>query len=325
MKFVKIRSRVVSAIECKLLNNDILMFKSSKEIKNHMKVHIKKNQYVILIEKGKVLAAENRAGYYDIDFDQESDNSLIEDWESYFDEKTADMPLSLVFINMAEIKDNKFDFTKPITYIDYTNIVLDQKTNDSVPYKADFIGSGFYNFQITNPCLFLNSVCGIRNQFAKQELIELIRQTVEKSLKEGISELGESYKLSVEVIRNNSNELEIKVSENNFDEKLAKRGIKLTYFELTKFDDIKSNISQEEQENDENKEKMSSLFNQLYRASKQPEFIDAKDVSFKISKKGDVISKIEPDVCKYCGAKLKDNSEYCLKCGVKLENKVSTK
>ena len=318
MKFVKIRNKVISAIECKLLNNDVLMFKSSKAIANHMKVHIKKNQYIILIEKGQVLAAENRPGYYEIDFDKESDNDLIEDWDGYFDNKTKDLPLSLVFLNTAEIENNPFKLSKPFEYVDYTKMVLDEKSNNTVPYKADFIGEGNYNFQIINPCLFLSSVCGIREHFAKQELIELIRTTVENSLQQGITELGENYKLSVQVVRNNSNELEIKVSENDFDEKLASRGIKLTYFEITKFENVIDNLNDEEKQLEENQKNIENLFNQLYVASRQPEFIDAKDVSYRVNNKGEVVSKIEPNLCKYCGKPITEKDTYCMNCGVKL-------
>jgi membrane protease subunit (stomatin/prohibitin family) len=319
MKFVKIRNKVVSAIECKLLNNDVLMFKSSKSIDNKTKVHVKKNQYVILIENGKVLAAENRPGYYEVSLDEESDNDLINDWIDYSDEKTIDMPLSLVFINVGEIVDNSFKFNKPFEYIDYTKMVLNEKTNNTEPFRADFVGEGKFNFQIVNPCAFLSSIRGIREHFAKEELLELIRSTVANSVEEGVKELSENYKLSVQVVRTQTSELEIKVSENNFDEKLAHRGIKLTYFEITKFNDVNNNLNEEEKLQEENQKQIEDLFNQLYVASKQPEFIEAKDVRYRVNQKGQVISKIEPNVCKYCGKEIDEEAVYCMTCGIKLK------
>ena len=319
MKFVKIRKKVVSAVECKLLNNDVLMFKSSKAITDKLKVHLKKNQYIILIEDGKVLAAENRPGYYEVDLEQESDNDLINDWVNYSDPKTVGMPLSLVFLNVGEITDNNFKFNKPFEYIDYSKMVLDEKTNTTEPYKANFIGEGKFNFQIVNPCLFLSSIHGIREHFAKEELLELIRTTVANSLETGVKELSENYKLSVQVVRTQTSELEIKVSENNFDEKLANRGIKLTYFEITKFDDISDNIDDEEDKQEEALKQIEDLFSQLYVASKQPEFIEAKDVRYRINSKGQIISKIEPNICKYCGKEIDEDAVYCMTCGIKLK------
>ena len=166
--------------------------------------------------------------------------------------------------------------------------------------------------------MFLSSIRGIREHFAKEELLELIRSTVANSVKTGVKELSENYKLSVQVIKTQTSELEIKVSENNFDEKLAKRGIKLTYFEITKFDDINDNLNEEEKQQEEAQKEIEDLFNQLYIASKQPEFIEAKDVRYRINQKGQVISKIEPNLCKYCGKEIDEDSEYCMTCGIKL-------
>ena len=160
--------------------------------------------------------------------------------------------------------------------------------------------------------MFLNSILGIREHYTKQELMEQIRKIVVNSIKLGINELGEEYKLSIQLVKNKSNELEIRVSQNDYDEKLAKRGIKITYFEITNFEEVN------ETKQKANKENFESLFLQLYKASKNPEFIEAKNITVSVDENGEIIAKKLENLCKRCGSKISRDDVYCKNCGAKI-------
>ena len=68
-------------------------------------------------------------GIFEIDFDMQDNSKELEKWQDYDDIKTKDLPLSIVFINLQEIKENKFYFKKPIEYIDWTNLHFDEEKN----------------------------------------------------------------------------------------------------------------------------------------------------------------------------------------------------
>ena len=136
-------------------------------------------------------------GIFEIYFDMQDNSKELEKWQDYDDIKTKDLPLSIVFINLQEIKENKFYFKKPIEYIDWTNLHFDEEKNTEEPLKTAFTGDGKFNFIISNPVLFLSSILGIREHYTKQELIEQIRKIVVNSIQLGINELGEEYKLSI--------------------------------------------------------------------------------------------------------------------------------
>ena len=112
-------------------------------------------------------------------------------------------------------------------------------------------------------------------------------------------------------MKNKSNELEIRVSQNNYDEKLAKRGIKITYFEITNFEELNENKPA-------TKNNFEKLFLQLYKASKNPEFIEAKNITVSINEEGEIIAKKLDNVCKRCGSLVESEDVYCKNCGAKI-------
>lgn len=314
MKFIKIQKNDTSnIIECNEINNDVLVRKLENKIYNHTLVRVKKFQYAILLEKGKVLATCTEPGTYDISFDEQDCSVELRKWREYNDEKTKSLPLSLIFINLQEIVDNKFYMKKPIEYIDWTNCTYNEETKKEEPLKTKFIGNGKFNFKIENPVLFLNSILGIREHYTKQELIEQIRKTVVNSIQLGINELGEEYKLSVQLVKNKTNELEIRVSQNNYDEKLAQRGIKITYFEITNFEEV------EQVKEESKKENFEKLFLQLYKLSKKAEFIDAKNMIIKVNDKGEILTQKLGNFCKRCGKEFCEDDKYCTFCGAMIE------
>jgi membrane protease subunit (stomatin/prohibitin family)/ribosomal protein S27AE len=182
------------------------------------------------------------------------------------------------------------------------------------PEKTSFTGDGKFNFIIKNPSLFLSSILGIREHYTKQELIEQIRKTVVNSIVLGINELGEEYKLSVQLIKHKTNELEIKVSQNDYDEKLAKRGIKITYFEISNFEEIQQETKKEKQESPK-ENFLKDLFVQLYNASKAPEFVEADSMTIKVNEKGEIETIRKSNFCLKCGAIIAEDDKYCTNCG----------
>jgi membrane protease subunit (stomatin/prohibitin family) len=346
MKFYKTQEIECDFLECNDLNNDVLVRRMPDEIKDGMKVKIQKYQYAVLIENGKVIDACYEPGYYEIREETEADKKAnlkdlkfqnpaikykkiknvtsedefieFENWEDYYDEKTSYLPLSLIFINLDEITDNKFYFKDPIEYEDWTNLKYDEIREKEFPEKTSFTGDGKFNFIIKNPSLFLSSILGIREHYTKQELIEQIRKTVVNSIILGINELGEEYKLSVQLIKHKTNELEIKVSQNDYDEKLAKRGIKITYFEISNFEEIEPEISHEKEDNIK-ENFLKKLFVQLYNVSKTPEFIEAENMTIKVNEKGEIETIKKSNVCLKCGSRIEEDDTYCTRCGAMLK------
>lgn len=229
----------------------------------------------------------------------------MEKWRLFNPPKKDESNLCVIMFNMNEICNNSFSIDKPIKYTDWTK---------NEPVKARFTCKGKFNFKIDDPSLFFSRVYGVREHYSKLELIEQIRKNAISSIQEGINELSEEYKLSIELVKTKTSELEIKVKENDYDLKLKMRGIKITYFELSDLDiiaDKKDNI----EENTAILRRLDSVLNKIKDDKK---IIDKDKVKLTIGENGEIIYKSNIGICNRCGNLLEKDSKYCKICGAKI-------
>lgn len=307
MKFSKLskNANMKQIIQCDDMNDDILIRKLPDEIVDKKPFMLKEGQYAILYKAGKIYDAIAKKGTYEIEASKPSKSRKeMERWKDFTPPKPDNSGLCIVVFNMKEIANNSFHIDKPIKYIDWTK---------NVPLKAKFTCNGKFNFVIDDPALFFSRVYGLRDHYSKLELIEQIRKNAINSIQEGINELSEEYKLSIELVKTKTSELEIKVKENNYDIKLKMRGIKITYFELSDLD-----ITAESNDLiEENKLVLKRLDSVLSKIKDDRTIIDKEKVRLKIGENGEIIYRSNIGICDKCGNLLERDSKYCKICGAK--------
>jgi len=229
MKFAKLspEADMTKVIQCDDMGNDTLIVRLPDKIENKRAVMLKEGQYAILYKAGKVYDAIHKKGMYEIESSKQAKTRKeMEKWRKFNPPKKDDSELCMIVFNMREIVGNNFSIDKPMEYIDWSK---------DKPIKARFTCKGIFNFVIEDPYLFFSRVFGIRDHYSKLELIEQIRKQAVESIQEGINELSNEYKLSMELVKTKTSELEIKVKENEYDLKLLEYGVKLTYFDIKEF------------------------------------------------------------------------------------------
>lgn len=222
------------------LSNDILIRKVIFE--NQKYVEVLENQVVVFYENGKIIDVVYKKGIYEISIGDSYRDLLLWNFEI---QKAEENEFGFLFINLAEIVNNKFFIRNPITYTDWSY--------EEEPFESKVKLEGIFNFQIVKPENFLKIVIGLRENYSKPELLEQIRIYILKSIEEGIKELSEKFKIDINTFVNKSEEINVKVSQNEYDSKLLSKGIKVTYFDIKKVDtddNTKKLLELEEKYND---------------------------------------------------------------------------
>lgn len=171
-----------SIIECKKLDNNILLYKQKLDENQHYIVKLKEKQYAVLFEKGQLLDAISEAGVYTIR--DEPNTAFPEDFSEYITKNTEDN-LCILFFNLDLITGNKFYLKKKRT--------------------KDFYGEGTFDFQIESPLKFFNKVIQVRNYYSREELLEQIRERISKIVTSVIKEQENAYKIKEEAINSSVN------------------------------------------------------------------------------------------------------------------------
>lgn len=208
-------------VECKKMSNDIL-FQKYNILEGNI-VSLKENQNIVLVEKGKVVDLKKEKGIYiikDVQEENEIDKKIII-------RKAENEELCVLFLNINEIKRNKYIIDKPIKCIEWKN---GERGESYIRLE------GSYDFKIDNILNFLSKVIGIRNHFSKQELIEKIRKYINNSIEKRIKQILEEYKLNINILTQKSKELNNCLKPNEYDIKLLEYGIKLICFDINKFE-----------------------------------------------------------------------------------------
>lgn len=210
-------------IKCDNLSNDMIFMKYDVILGDI--IEISDSQDVVLIEKGIVYDAQDKAGQYIVMNEIiDTDKDVKDEWKDLKIRKTEDNGLCVVFLNKNVIEHNKYMINDPIKYVDWKD-----GTSKELFIKVE----GFYDFKIDDSKKLLSQIIGLRNHFSKQELIERIRKFVVYSIEKGINELSEEYKLDIKTLETKSKELEIKLKQNEYDAKLLEYGVKITYFDIS--------------------------------------------------------------------------------------------
>ena len=200
-------------IESKHLGNDTI-FKKYNVFEGDI-VRIKENEIALLIKEGKLFDVKEDIGEYYVDNPIVIDKKTVQELKKIKIRKSENEKLCVLFIN------------NPIKYVNWRN-----GESSEIYIKLE----GLYDFKIENPKRFISQVIGLRNIYTKQELIERIRNYILNSIEEGINEISKEYKLDVNYLSEYSKNLEVKLKQNKYDEKLAEYGVKLTYFDITKLE-----------------------------------------------------------------------------------------
>lgn len=227
-KFATLPEEYVSEkiLKCDSLSNDMIFMKYDVNIDDV--IVVKENEYAVLIEKGMVYDVKSEPGRFIILNEIiDSDIDIKDNWKDLKIRKSDDNTLCVVFLNKNLIKHNKYYINDPIKY---------KSWNEKDYYEMYIKLEGSYDFFIQDPKKMLSKVIGLRNHYSKQELIERIRKYVISSIEKGINELSEEYKLDIETLTQKSKELEIKLKQNEYDNKLLEYGVKITYFDIESFE-----------------------------------------------------------------------------------------
>ena len=308
MKFAKLspEADMTKVIQCDDMDNDTLVVRLPDKIENKRAVMLKEGQYAILYKAGKIHDAIHKKGMYEIEASKQAKTRKeMEKWREFVPPRKDDSELCIIVFNMKEIVSNSFSIDKPIEYTDWSK---------DKPIKARITCKGNFNFKIDDPYLFFSRVFGVRDHYSKLELIEQIRKQAVSSIQEGINELSNEYKLSMELVKTKTSELEIKVKENEYDIKLKMRGIKITYFELTDIDII----ADEKDKIEENKLVLKRLDCVLEKVKNNRKLIDKDNVKISVNNEGEITYKSNIGICMKCGNLLEKDSKYCKICGAKI-------
>ncbi len=151
-------------------------------VSNGSIIHVPANTFMLLVDGGKIIAATDESGYYQVDnsrspsifFHTDKDvdiseygntgrntinrpggikNTLKDSWERFKFGGTTPAKQSVIYINKQEINNIRFGTKNPIPY---TDRVLVQ--GRLVPCKITSFGT--YSIKIGDPLLFYSEVCG---------------------------------------------------------------------------------------------------------------------------------------------------------------------
>lgn len=255
-----IGDQFLEAIRCDDMDNSVLMKKVTTEdgvISKKSQIIVAPGQVAVIYDNGEILDATAEAGLYS--FDKSSSPSFFggdfgdvfkEMWTRFKFGGASFKEQAVFFINVKEIRDNKFGTPNPVPYKDWGHPMLNARTNTYLPMSVEVKCFGRYTFKITNPAVFMQEIAGIKELFTKEELEEQIRAEVIGAFSNIMNSLGEeNHKIEVLSLPNKTDEIREIMKEEVFDAPIRARGIELKSFvveSLTLDDESKEKIDKYE-------------------------------------------------------------------------------
>ena len=164
--------------------------KASGIISNGSVIHVYDNQFMMIVDGGKIIDYTAEPGYFVIDnssapsmFNGQFKDSLADAWNRFKHGGTTPLRQEVYYINLQEIKGIKFGTRNPINYFDsFYNAELFLRTH------------GTYSIKITNPILFYQEavprnavkvdIDDINEQYLS-EFLEALQVSINKMSAEG--------------------------------------------------------------------------------------------------------------------------------------------
>ena len=228
-------------IKCDDLGQDILMKRVSTPngiISKDSAIQVSPGQIAVIFESGKILDATAEEGIYT--FDKSSSPTFFagqfgavfkEMWNRFVYNGAPSKEQAVFYINAKEIMDNKFGTPAPVPFQDWSHLIPNQMTGNTIPLRVGLKCFGKYTFKIENPALFMNEVAGVADIYKKDKLVEQMRSEVIGTFQNVLNELGNSeHKVPVLEIPSQTDEIKELMDKYVFDEPIRKRGIALVGF-----------------------------------------------------------------------------------------------
>jgi membrane protease subunit (stomatin/prohibitin family) len=172
-------------------------------VSNGSIIHVPVNTYMLLVDGGKIIAATEEEGYYQVDNSRapsiffKSDegtyidgygntgqnaiqrpggfiNTLNDSWERFKFGGTTPVKQRVVYINKQEITDIRFGTKNPVSYTD--RVLVPGRV---VPCKITSFGT--YSIKIGDPILFYSEVCS-KTDKANLKTLDLAEQYINEFL-----------------------------------------------------------------------------------------------------------------------------------------------
>ncbi len=165
-------------------------------VTNGSLIHVPENVFMLLVDGGKVIAATDEAGYYQVDqsaapsifFKSANDvqtsgfnntgnhsiqrpggfvNTIKDSWERFKFGGSTPLKQQVIYINKQEIPDIRFGTKNPVPYTDRTLV-----PGRGVPCKITSFGT--YSIRVGDPLLFYSEVCSKtgKNSLMTQDMAE---------------------------------------------------------------------------------------------------------------------------------------------------------
>lgn len=229
------------AIRCEDMNNDILMMRKSTPngvISNGSTIIVAPGQCAVIYDNGKVIDATAEDGIYTFDnsstpsfFAGQFKDTFKEMWQRFTYNGATSKMQSVFFFNIKEIVDNKFGTATPVPFQDWSHPIPNRMTNTITPLSVKIRCYGTYTFKIDNPAIFMQEIAGTADTYYKAEILEQIRSEVLASFQNVLNELGNSeHKVPVLEMPSQTDEMQVMMEENVFDEPIRRRGLRLISF-----------------------------------------------------------------------------------------------
>ena len=228
-------------ISCEDMGNDTLMVKKTTKngiITKDSRIIVAPGQVAVIYDSGTILDATAEEGSYN--FDQSTSPSFFagqfgevfkEMWTRFTYGGTPNKEQAVFYINIKEIKENKFGTGTPIPFQDWSHPIPNQMTGTMTPLRVQVRCYGKYTFKISDPAVFMRNHAGTANEVRKDELVEQMRTEVVAAFQNVLNELGTSaHKVPVLELPSNTDEIKSTMDEKVFDAPIRERGVQLVGF-----------------------------------------------------------------------------------------------